>query len=82
MLRFVEQYKPVFARVQQFLRHPPPIDDEDDTQMMMDLRQELEQIRADRRAFEEQYTHLLMDILQLVRDEVGLGDDEDDATLA
>ncbi|KAK7970594.1 hypothetical protein PG988_009667 [Apiospora saccharicola] len=58
----------------QVLRHPF-IEGEDGMQVMRDLRQMSDQLRAYSMAFNEQYIRPLMDILD--RDEFGDDDDEE-----
>jgi len=69
-----EQYERLLARIEQVLRHPF-IEGEDGMQVMRDLRQMSDQLRAYSMAFNEQYIRPLMDILD--RDEFGDDDDEE-----
>ncbi|KAK8082195.1 hypothetical protein PG996_000976 [Apiospora saccharicola] len=64
----------LLARIEQVLRHPF-IEGEDGMQVMRDLRQMSDQLRAYSMAFNEQYIRPLMDILD--RDEFGDDDDEE-----
>ncbi|KAK8138509.1 hypothetical protein PG984_001889 [Apiospora sp. TS-2023a] len=73
-LLFEQHYERLSARVEQVLRHPF-IEGEDGMQLMRDLRQMSDQLRADWMAFNEQYIRPLMDILD--RDEFRDDDEEE-----
>lgn len=52
-----------------------------EARLQQDLRQELDQIRADWSAFEERYTRPIMDFARRVREGFGLDGDEDETRM-